>query len=74
MSDITDDVIVAGSKADDKICRRMKLAYSDSSIDGRQSVLTWSELLGKKMQKQDITLVELRQAVQQGGHVSCDVM
>ena len=62
---ITDDVIVTESKADDKV-RRMKLAYSDSSIDSHQSVLMWSDLLSKKMQKQDITVAELRQAIKQG--------
>ena len=52
--------------------RRMKLAYSDPCIDGRQSVLTWSELLSKKIQKQDVTLAELRQAVQTGvSYVVC---
>ena len=49
----------------------MKLAYSDPSIDGRQSVLTWCDLLDKKTQKQDVTLAELRLAVQQG---VCHVM
>ena len=58
-------IITTESKANDEV-RRMKLAYSDASIDGRQSVLIWSDLLSKKMQKQDITLTELRQAVQQG--------
>lgn len=48
----------------------MKLAYSDPSIDSRQSVLMWSDLLSKKMQKQDITLTELRRGVEQGR--SCD--
>ena len=44
----------------------MKLAYSDPCIDGRQSVLMWSDLLSKKLQKQNVTLAELRKAVQQG--------
>ena len=58
-------IVIIESKASDEVCR-MKLAYSDTSIDGRKSVLLWSDLLSKKMQKQDITLTELRQAVQQG--------
>ena len=51
----------------------MKLAYPDTSIDGRKSVLMWSELLSKKMQKQDIMFTELRQAVQQGMSYVYDV-
>ena len=52
-------------KADDEV-RRMKLAYPDTCVDGRKSVLIWSDLLSKKMQKENILLTELRQAVQQG--------
>ena len=63
--DNNDAIVITESKANDEV-RRMKLAYSDTSIDGRRSVLMWSDLLSKKMQKQDITLIELQQAVQQG--------
>jgi len=66
---VINDVTITESIGDDKV-RRMKLAYSLPSTVGRQSVLMWSDLLSKKMQKQQITLAELRQAVEQGR--SCD--
>ena len=53
---------IAGS---DKI-RRMKLAYSDTSIDARQSAIMWSDLIVKATQKDSITLSELHQAIRQG--------
>ena len=59
-------IIITENKADDDKVRRMKLAYSDPYIDGRQSVLMWSDLLSNKIQKQDVTLAKLRQAVQKG--------